>query len=263
MSAVPQPQAPILLREVQDGIATLTLNRPEQFNALSGELLDQLQAALDQIAQDRSVRVVIIAARGRGFCAGHDLKEIRALGTQERIQDLFEKCSKVMTSIVSLPQPVIAKVHATATAAGCQLVAQCDLAVTADSAKFAVSGVNFGLFCSTPSVALARNVSRKQAMEMLLTGEFIDAATAKTYGLVNRVVAAADLDAEVARLAATVAAKPPQAVASGKRAFYRHLEMGLEGAYALASEVISCNAASEEGREGLDAFLEKRKPSWR
>jgi enoyl-CoA hydratase/carnithine racemase len=263
MSAVPQPQAPILLREVQDGIATLTLNRPDQFNALSGELLDQLQAALDDIAKDTSVRVVIIAARGRGFCAGHDLKEIRALGTQKRIQGLFEKCSKVMTSIVGLPQPVIAKVHATATAAGCQLVAQCDLAVAADSAKFAVSGVNFGLFCSTPSVALARNVSRKQAMEMLLTGEFIDAATAKAYGLVNRVVAPADLDAEVAKLASTIAAKPPQAVASGKRAFYRHLEMGLEPAYALASEVISCNAASEEGREGLDAFLEKRKPNWK
>jgi len=263
MSAVPQPQAPILLREAQDGIATLTLNRPDQFNALSGELLDQLQAALDDIAKDTSVRVVIIAARGRGFCAGHDLKEIRALGTQKRIQGLFEKCSKVMTSIVALPQPVIAKVHATATAAGCQLVAQCDLAVAADSAKFAVSGVNFGLFCSTPSVALARNVSRKQAMEMLLTGEFIDAATAKAYGLVNRVVASADLDAEVAKLASTIAAKPPQAVASGKRAFYRHLEMGLEPAYALASEVISCNAASEEGREGLDAFLEKRKPNWK
>ena len=263
MSAVPQPQAPILLREVHDGIATLTLNRPDQFNALSGELLDQLQAALDDIAKDTSARVVIIAARGRGFCAGHDLKEIRALGTQKHIQGLFEKCSKVMTSIVALPQPVIAKVHATATAAGCQLVAQCDLAVAADSAKFAVSGVNFGLFCSTPSVALARNVSRKQAMEMLLTGEFIDAATAKAYGLVNRVVAPADLDAEVAKLASTIAAKPPQAVASGKRAFYRHLEMGLEPAYALASEVISCNAASEEGREGLDAFLEKRKPSWR
>jgi enoyl-CoA hydratase/carnithine racemase len=263
MSAVQQPQAPILLREVQDGIATLTLNRPDQFNALSGELLDHLQAALDDIARDTSLRVVIIAARGRGFCAGHDLKEIRALATQKRIQGLFEKCSKVMTSIVSLPQPVIAKVHATATAAGCQLVAQCDLAVAADSAKFAVSGVNFGLFCSTPSVALARNVSRKQAMEMLLTGEFIDAATAKAYGLVNRVVAPAVLDAEVAKLASTIAAKPPQAVASGKRAFYRHLEMGLEPAYALASEVISCNAASEEGREGLDAFLEKRKPDWK
>jgi enoyl-CoA hydratase/carnithine racemase len=263
MSAVLQPQDPILLRESRDGVVTLILNRPEQFNALSGELLDRLQAAFDEIAKDSSVRVVVIAARGRGFCAGHDLKEIRSLGTQERIQVLFDKCSKVMTSIVSLPQPVIAKVHATATAAGCQLVAQCDLAVAVDTAKFAVSGVNFGLFCSTPSVALARNVGRKQAMEMLLTGEFIDAARAKAYGLVNRVVAPAELDAEVAQLAATLAAKPPGAVASGKRAFYRQLEMGLESAYALASEVISCNAASDEGREGMDAFLEKRKPNWK
>ena len=167
-----------------------------------------------------------------------------------------------MVSIVSLPQPVIAKVHATATAAGCQLVAQCDLAVAADSAKFAVSGVNFGLFCSTPSVALARNVGRKNAMEMLLTGEFIDAPTAKAYGLVNRVVPAAELDAEVDRLAALVASKPQGAVAAGKRLFYRQLEMGLEGAYKLAGEVISCNAASDEGREGIAAFAEKRKPVW-
>jgi enoyl-CoA hydratase/carnithine racemase len=263
MSAVPQQTEPTLLREARDGVATLTLNRPEQFNALSGELLGRMQGALDDLAKDSSVRVVVIAARGRGFCAGHDLKEIRSLGTQERIQRLFDQCSRMMTSIVELPQPVIAKVHATATAAGCQLVAQCDLAVAVDSAKFAVSGVNFGLFCSTPSVALGRNVGRKQAMEMLLTGEFIDAATAKAYGLVNRVVAPAELDAEVAKLAAVIAAKPPGAVASGKRTFYRHLEMGLEPAYALASETISCNAASDEGREGLDAFLEKRKPNWK
>lgn len=263
MSAVLQTEASILLREDRDGVCTLTLNRPEQFNALSGGLLDRLQATLDAIAGDTSVRVVVIAARGRGFCAGHDLKEIRALGTQDRIEALFRKCSKVMTSIVSLPQPVIARVHATATAAGCQLVAQCDLAVAVDSAKFAVSGVNFGLFCSTPSVALARNIGRKQAMEMLLTGEFIDAQTAKRYGLVNRVVPAERLDAEVGALAATIAAKPRGAVASGKRAFYRQLEMGLESAYALASEVISCNAASDEGREGMDAFIEKRPPSWK
>ena len=263
MSAVLQTETSILLREDREGVCTLTLNRPEQFNALSGELLDRLQATLDAIAGDTSVRVVVMAARGRGFCAGHDLKEIRALGTQDRIEALFHKCSKVMTSIVSLPQPVIARVHATATAAGCQLVAQCDLAVAVESAKFAVSGVNFGLFCSTPSVALARNIGRKQAMEMLLTGEFIDAQTAKRYGLVNRVVPAERLDAEVGALAATIAAKPRGAVASGKRAFYRQLEMGLESAYALASEVISCNAASDEGREGMDAFIEKRPPSWK
>ena len=262
MSAVPQPEQPMLLREDRGGIATLTLNRPEQFNALSGELLERMQQALDEIAADRGVRVVVIAARGRGFCAGHDLKEIHALGTQERIEGLFRKCSKMMLSLVALPQPVIAKVHATATAAGCQLVAQCDLAVAADSARFAVSGVNFGLFCSTPSVALARNVGRKQAMEMLLTGEFIDAATAKAHGLINRVVPAAELDAEVERLATLVASKPREAVATGKRAFYRQIEMGFESAYALASEVISCNAASAEGREGLNAFLEKRKPQW-
>jgi len=262
MSALLQPQ-PILLRESRDRVTTLTLNRPDQFNALSGELLGELQAALDDIAKDSGTRVVVIAARGRGFCAGHDLKEIRSLGTQPRIQALFDQCSRMMTSIVRLPQPVIAKVHATATAAGCQLVAQCDLAVAADTAKFAVSGVNFGLFCSTPSVALARNVGRKQAMEMLLTGEFIDAAKAREWGLLNRVVAPADLDAEVARLAALIAAKPRGAVASGKHAFYRHLEMGLEAAYALAAETISCNAASDEGREGLDAFLEKRKPDWK
>jgi enoyl-CoA hydratase/carnithine racemase len=252
----------ILLREQQDGVATLTLNRPEQFNALSGELLRRLQDTLDDIARDTSVRVVVIAARGRGFCAGHDLKEIDSLGTQARIEALFTQCSKVMTTLVAMPQPVIAKVHATATAAGCQLVAQCDLAVSADSARFAVSGVNFGLFCSTPSVALARNLGRKQAMEMLLTGEFIDAATAKAYGLVNRVVPAAELDAEVDRLAAVIAAKPQGAVAAGKRLFYQQLEMGLAPAYALASEVIACNAAGPEGREGITAFLEKRKPGW-
>lgn len=262
MSAIPKNQEPILLREDRDHIATLTLNRPEQFNALSGAMLDELQSAFDALAKDASIRVVVIAARGRGFCAGHDLKEIGALGTQEKIEALFQKCSRMMVSIVSLPQPVIAKVHATATAAGCQLVAQCDLAVAVDSAKFAVSGVNFGLFCSTPSVALARNVGRKQAMEMLLTGEFIDAPTAKAYGLVNRVVPAAELDAEVDRLAALVASKPQGAVAAGKRLFYRQLEMGLEGAYKIAAEVISCNAASEEGREGIAAFAEKRKPVW-
>jgi len=262
MSAIPKSQEPILLREDRDGVATLTLNRPEQYNALSGAMLGELQSAFDALAKDASVRVVVIAARGRGFCAGHDLKEIGALGTQEKIEALFQKCGRMMVSIVSLPQPVIAKVHATATAAGCQLVAQCDLAVAAESAKFAVSGVNFGLFCSTPSVALARNVGRKQAMEMLLTGEFIDAATAKTYGLVNRVVSAAELDAEVERLATLVASKPQGAVAAGKRLFYRQLEMGLEGAYKLAGEVISCNAASDEGREGIAAFAEKRKPVW-
>lgn len=253
---------PILLRELSDGILTLTLNRPAQFNALSGELLEALQQALDEAAVDVAVRVIVIGANGRGFCAGHDLKELHALGTQPRIEALFQQCSRLMTSLVAIPQPVIAKVHATATAAGCQLVAQCDLAVCADSARFAVSGVNFGLFCSTPSVALSRNLGRKQAMEMLLTGEFIDAQTAQRQGLVNRVVPAGELDAEVGRLAAVIAAKPRGAVAAGKRLFYQQLEMGITPAYTLASEVIACNAASPEGREGMTAFLEKRAPKW-
>jgi enoyl-CoA hydratase/carnithine racemase len=260
--ASPVVESDILQRSQHGGVVTLTLNRPGQFNALSGELLGRLQASLDDIAADQSVRVIVIAARGRGFCAGHDLKEIEALGGQAQIEKLFHQCSRVMTSIVAMPQPVIAKVHATATAAGCQLVAQCDLAVSAESARFAVSGVNFGLFCSTPSVPLARNIGRKQAMEMLLTGEFIDAATAKSYGLVNRVVAAGELDAEVDRLAAIIASKPQGAVAAGKRLFYQQLEMGLTPAYALASEVIACNAAGPEGREGIRAFLEKRAPKW-
>ena len=263
MSAVLQTETSILLREDRDGVSTLTLNRPEQFNALSGELLDQLQATLDAIAADTSARVVVIAARGRGFCAGHDLKEIRALGTQDRIEALFRKCSKVMTSIVSLPQPVIARVHATATAAGCQLVAQCDLAVAADTAKFAVSGVNFGLFCSTPSVALARNVGRKQAMEMLLTGDFIDAQTALARGLVNRVVPPEQLDAEIRKLVDSILAKTPVAIKLGKQAFYRQLEMGLDGAYDLASETMACNMMAEDAQEGIDAFVAKRKPAWK
>ena len=263
MSAVPKSSEPVLLREDRDGVTTLTLNRPEQFNALSGELLASIQKALDEIAKDKAVKVVVIAGKGRGFCAGPDLKEIRALGTQPKIRKLFDQCSRMMVSLVSIPQPVIAKVHATATAAGCQLVAQCDLAIAAEGAKFAVSGVNFGLFCSTPSVALARNVGRKAAMEMLLTGEFIDAPTAKAYGLVNRVVPPQLLDEEVLKLANQIASKPREAVASGKRAFYQQLEMGLASAYDLASETISCNAASDEGREGIDAFLEKRKPDWK
>jgi enoyl-CoA hydratase/carnithine racemase len=252
----------LVLRQDHAGVATLTLNRPGHFNALSGPLLDALQSSLDEIARDRTVRVIVLAANGRGFCAGHDLKEIGQLDTQPRIAALFHKASKLMLTLVSLPQPVIAKVHATATAAGCQLVAQCDLAVASESAKFATSGVNYGLFCSTPGVPLARNIGRKQAMEMLLTGEFIDAHTARERGLVNRVVNADRLDAEVDALAATIAAKPPEAVAAGKRLFYQQLEQGLEGAYRMAGEAIACDAAGPEGREGIAAFLEKRKPLW-
>jgi len=253
---------PLVLRSDRAGVATLTMNRPAHFNALSGPLLDALQSAVDDIARSPEVRVLVLAANGRGFCAGHDLKEIGELGTQPQIAALFHKASKLMLSLVALPQPVIAKVHATATAAGCQLVAQCDLAVAAETAKFATSGVNYGLFCSTPGVPLARNIGRKQAMEMLLTGEFIDACTARNYGLVNRVVSADRLDAEVDALAATIAAKPREAVAAGKRLFYRQLEQGLESAYHMAGEAIACDAAGPEGREGIAAFMEKRKPHW-
>jgi len=252
----------LVLRQDHAGITTLTLNRPAHFNALSGPLLDALQAQLDRLAGDAEARVVILAANGKGFCAGHDLREIGELGSQPAIAELFHKASKVMLSLVALPQPVIARVHGTATAAGCQLVAQCDLAVASENAKFATSGVNFGLFCSTPGVPLARNLGRKQAMEMLLTGEFIDAGRAQAIGLVNRVVPAAELDAAVLGLAGTIAAKPPAAVAAGKRLFYSQLEQNLESAYRMAGEAIACDAAGPEGREGIAAFLEKRRPDW-
>ncbi len=262
MSAVPQPIEPVLLREDAGGITTLTLNRPQQFNLLTGEMIDALQAAFDTIAKDDSVRVVVLAGAGKGFCAGHDLKEIRALGAQPAIEALFRRCSRMMVSITRLPQPVIARVHGAAAAAGCQLVAQCDLAVAADVAKFTTPGVSWGFFCSTPGVALARNLSRKRAMEMLLTGDMIDAQTAQQWGLVNRVVPAADLDAEVQRLAQQIVAKPRVTVAEGKRAFYEQIDSGLERAYEVAGHVIACSFAHDEGREGMDAFIDKRKPRW-
>ncbi len=252
----------ILLRSDAGKVVTLTLNRPRQYNALSMELLETLQAALDAIAVDSNVRAVVIAGSGPAFCAGHDLKEMRAHPGRDAIHGVFERCSRVMETITQIPQPVIARVHGIATAAGCQLVAQCDLAVAASDARFAVSGINVGLFCSTPSVALARNLSRKQAMEMLLTGEFIDAATARTQGLINRVVPAAELDAEVARLTQSIIAKTPVAVAAGKRMFYRQLELGLHDAYTYASEVMTCNMMADDAGEGIDAFIAKRPPRW-
>ncbi|GAB4173679.1 MAG: enoyl-CoA hydratase [Rhodocyclaceae bacterium] len=262
MSAVLETER-VLLREDAGGVATLTLNRPRQFNALSEELLGQMQAALDAIAADASVRVVVIRGAGRAFCAGHDLREMRANPSRPYMQELFRKCSKVMMSLVALPQPVIARVHGIATAAGCQLVAQCDLAVASDEARFAVSGINVGLFCSTPSVPLARNLGRKQALEMLLTGEFIDAQEARARGLVNRVVPEQELDAELGRLAASILAKSPVAVSMGKQMFYRQLEMGLEAAYQYAGEVMACNMMTEDAQGGLDAFIGKRKPEWK
>lgn len=262
MSAVPQAAEPLLLRHDDAGVTTLTLNRPQQFNSLSEELLGELQAALDAIARDPSVRAVVIAAAGKAFCAGHDLKQMRANHSKAYMQKLFKQCGKVMMTLVEMPQPVIARVHGIATAAGCQLVAMCDLAVAADSARFAVSGINVGLFCSTPSVALGRAMGRKEAMEMLLTGDFIDAHEAQRRGLVNRVVAPEALDAEVAKLTASICAKSSVAVAMGKQMFYKQLEMGLDGAYQLAAETMACNMMAADAGEGIDAFMAKRAPNW-
>jgi enoyl-CoA hydratase/carnithine racemase len=253
----------MLLRSDAEGIATLTLNRPKQFNALSMDMLDALQAALDAIADDQSVRVVVIAANGKAFCPGHDLKEMLANRTQEFVGGLFDKCCKVMLSITRIPQPVIARVHGIATAAGCQLVAGCDLAVASSEARFATSGINFGLFCATPGVAVSRNVSRKQALEMLMTGEFIDAATALKWGLVNRVVPPEQLDNAVRELADLLLSKPPAVLAAGKQFFYRQIEMDLEPAYKLASQVITDNMLGPDALEGVGAFVEKRQPQWK
>lgn len=253
----------LLLRHDADGVATLTLNRPQQFNALSSGLLTELQAAIDAIMDDAAVRVVVIAGTGKAFCAGHDLKELRTRNDLGFTKDMFERCSRLMMSLTRLSQPVIARVHGFAFAAGCQLVAQCDLAVASENAQFATSGVKFGLFCSTPGVALARNISRKQALEMLLTGEPIDAQTALSRGLVNRVVAPDQLDQEVAKLTHSILEKTPVAVAAGKRAFYRQIEAGLDDAYELATEAMVCNMMTEDAAEGIDAFAQKRKPRWR
>jgi len=254
---------PVLLRERAGGVVTLTLNRPEQFNALSEGLLTELDTALADIASDEAARVVVIAGSGRAFCAGHDLKEMRAHPDLAFQRALFQQCSRMMMALTELPKPVIARVHGIATAAGCQLVGMCDLAVASEKARFAVSGINVGLFCSTPSVALARNIGRKQAMEMLLTGDFIDARTALARGLVNRVVPEDQLDAEVKKLSDAILAKSPVAVSSGKRLFYRQLELGLADAYDVASEVIACDMMTEDAQEGIDAFIEKRPPQWR
>jgi len=252
----------ILLRSDEDGIATLTLNRPEKRNALSAALVAALQSALDAVAADRSVRVVVIAANGPVFSSGHDLKEIRALGDAAKIEELFVACSRMMTAISELPKPVIAKVHGMATAAGCQLVAACDLAVASTNATFATPGVNTGAFCATPGVALSRTVTRKHALEMLLTGDPISAERAEEIGLVNRAVPPERLDAEVAALARRIASKSPGALASGKRLFARQLEMPLREAYSLASRVISKDFVAPDAVEGVSAFLEKRAPNW-
>jgi enoyl-CoA hydratase/carnithine racemase len=258
MSAVPKTEAPLLLREDRSGICTLTMNRPEQMNLLTTQMLGALQSVFDAIRGDQNVRVVVLAAAGKGFCAGHDLKEIRELKEKPKISALFAQCSRMMQAITALPQPVIARVQGAAAAAGCQLVAQCDLAVASEAAKFTTPGVTWGFFCSTPGVAVGRNVLRKRAMEMLLTGELVDARKAMEWGLVNRVVPAAELEAETEKLARQIAEKPPATVAAGKRAFYQQMDLGVEKAYELASQVISASFSHEEGREGMDAFIDKR-----
>lgn len=244
------------------GAVTLTLNRAQAFNALSEAMLDALQSALDALARDETVRVVVIGAAGKAFCAGHDLKEMRAEPSKDYYERLFAQCGRMMMSLQKLPVPVIARVQGIATAAGCQLVAMCDLAVAAREAKFAVSGVNLGLFCSTPSVALSRNLPRKAAFEMLVTGHFISAEEALAKGLVNRVVAAEALDAEVESLVAAIVAKPRVAIAMGKALFYRQLEQGIESAYRDAGNTMACNMMDAAALEGVQAFIDKRAPDW-
>lgn len=260
MAAAVEP----MVRRAQDarGVRTLTLNRPQSFNALSEAMLAALQRELDAIAADEAVRAVVLAAEGKAFCAGHDLKEMRAKPSLDYYRELFAQCTRMMLSLVRLPVPVIARVQGIATAAGCQLVAQCDLAVASSAARFAVSGINLGLFCSTPSVPLLRNVPRKPAFEMLVTGDFIDAAQARSLGLVNRVVEPGRLDAEIETLVASIVAKPRAVIARGKELFYRQVELPMEAAYAGAGETMACNMMDESALEGVQAFIEKRKPRW-
>lgn len=253
----------ILLRTDADGITTLTLNRPLQYNALSSDMLAELQDTLDEINDDTSIKVVIIAANGKAFCAGHDLKEMRSSEVRAFHQELFEQCGQLMITINQLAQPVIAQVDGIATAAGCQLVANCDLAMASEASRFAVSGINVGLFCSTPAVPLSRNVSRKQAMYMLLSGDFISAQKAQEFGLINEAVPADELAQRTLKLAQKIAAKSAHAIKLGKQVFYQQLNMDLLDAYAFAAERMACNMDSEDAREGIDAFIEKRKPQWK
>ena len=252
----------VLNQDLGNGIVRLTLNRPQAFNSLSESLLAALQAELERLDKDPAARVVILAAAGKAYCTGHDLREMRADPSQEYYERLFTTCATMMMTIQHLTKPVIAEVQGVATAAGCQLVAMCDLAVAAAGSRFAVSGINLGLFCSTPSVALSRNVSRKRALEMLLTGDFISAEEARDYGLINRVVPPDELQSATEALALRIAAKPQIAIEMGKRLFYSQLETGIEQAYQLAGETMACNMMHPDTLEGVQAFLEKRPPSW-
>ena len=252
----------ILLTKRHGGVVTLTLNRPQQYNALSSELLQRLSAELDAIATDLTIRAVVIAANGKAFCAGHDLKQMRQKQNQDEHAQLFGKCSEVMLKLVNLPQPVIAKVQGMATAAGCQLVATCDLAVASERARFAVSGIRVGLFCATPAVALSRNIGRKRALEMLMTGEFIESQQALDYGLVNQVVPAENLTQAVNDLVDKVIRHPSAVIALGKKLFYEQIHQRLSAAYTTANTAIAANMMLGETQEGIDAFIEKRPPNW-
>jgi len=258
-----EPESLLHLARDARGVATLTLNDPARFNALGSEMLAALQQTLTELAQDDALRVVVLAGAGKAFCAGHNLKDMAQHPELSWYQQLFAACSRVMLGITQLPVPVIARVHGMATAAGCQLVAQCDLAVAAEGARFATSGIHYGLFCATPSVPLVRNVPTKRAMEMLLTGDFIDAQTALRDGLVNRVVPLESLDAEVEQLVQSIVEKPRTAVAMGKALVYRQRELGLEAAYQIAGQTMAVNMMDEAAQEGARAFAEKRKPQWK
>jgi enoyl-CoA hydratase/carnithine racemase len=248
----------------EGSVLRLTLNRPERFNPLSLEMITALSAELDAAAGDQNVRVIVLAAEGRGFCAGHDLKEMRAhAADKDWSRRLFDECSRMMIALTRQPQPVIARVHGIATAAGCQLVSMCDLAVAADSARFALPGVNIGVFCTTPAVGVARNIGRKRAMEMLLTGELFDAQTALSWGLINRVVPIAELDAAIQTYTDVIVARSPATVRLGKAAFYSQIDHPLAAAYDVASEVMACNMLLDDAAEGMDAFLQKREAQWK
>ena len=263
VDATAPADAPVLHQRDARGVHRLTLNSPASFNVLSEQVLTALQQQLELIAGDDAARVLVIAAEGKAFCAGHDLKQMKASPQFDYYQRLFAQCSKMMLSIQKLPVPVIARVQGLATAAGCQLVAQCDLAVAVESARFGVNGIDVGLFCATPSVPLVRNVPAKQAMEMLLTGGFIPADEALARGLVNRVVPAEQLDAAVEELVAAILAKPREAIATGKQLFYQQRELGIEAAYQLAGQTMACNMMLDVAQEGVQAFIDKRPPAWR
>jgi len=266
LNSNPAPDAapPYLKRTQSGGLLTLSLNRGESFNPLSSSMIAELESAFDEAAEDSSVRVIVLRGEGRGFCAGHDLRELREFGDDAvRQRQLFDSCSRMMMKMAMLPQPVIARVHGIATAAGCQLVSMCDLAVADESARFGLPGVNIGLFCSTPAVGVARNIGRKRSMEMLLTGDTIDAATALAWGLINRAVAGEKLDDEVQRFVDRILARSSAAIALGKSTFYSQIESGLNGAYGVAGAAMTSNLQFDDAAEGIDAFLTKRPPQWR